>query len=203
MTTTPPARDSAPETSNKFPTDDRHRAAAIDPLAPPRSQAFDFDTVCQHLDGEPDGNGMVSREQAAAALVAILEWVCQPAGKRQGVNTAGRRAYAALWLLRPEAFDGAPSQAELCRRLGMSTGYLTAPASEFSAAYGVVSRSQAHGRGGEHRRKLKVDFRPPVEFQVPIAGTQGSPAAPVSPSGETQTPPEAQDAPQGTEEALP
>ena len=202
MTTTPPARDNAPETSNRAPTDDRHRAAAADPLAPPRSQAFDWEAIYEHLDGETD-SGMVPVEKAASALVVLLKWICQPAGKRQGVNTAGRRAYAALWLLRPEAFDGAPSQAELCRRLGMSTGYLTAPASEFSAAYGVVSRSQAHGRGGEHRRKLKVDFRPPVEFQVPIAGTQGSPAAPVSPSGETQTPPEAQDAPQGTEEALP
>ena len=62
---------------------------------------------------------------------------------------------------------------------------------------------QAHGRNGEHRQKLRVDFRPVVSFKVPIKTGAGLTVALVSPPGEVQTPPGNQDAPQAKEEALP
>jgi hypothetical protein len=169
---------------------------SVDPLAPPRFQAFDWEQVFADLDG-PEAEA--DCERLVHAFKAFLGWLW---ANRQDVDRAtpeavGRRAIAAMTVLSGE------SGAALCRKMRRSHAYLSGPAAEFSRTFGVLSRAQAHGRNGQHADKLKVNFAPPVSFQVPIKTEQGLSVGRADASGEAQTPPEAQDAPTGTQEALP
>ncbi len=188
-------------------TDSHHERARPDPLAPARSAEFDWPTVFEHLDGEQADDGMVSREQAAAALAALLRFLCvealtPPRNPGQCLSGIGTRAVAALWSLDPGTFAGAPSQARLASAFGKSHGWLSRPVSEFSREFGIVNRHQQNGRNGEHQQKLRVDFRPVVSFRVPIRAA-GDAAAPVSTAEGVQTAADDQNAPTAKQEALP
>ena len=183
---------------------DYHELDRRDPLAGDPHTDPDWPTIF----GEPAADGMVSRERAAEALAALLRWICASALEPPSYPSAtlsgiASRAIAALWSLDPGTFSGSPSQARLAAAFGKSHGWLTRPASEFAQTFGVKNRFQAHGRGGEHRQKLKVAFAPTVSFRVPISGAQEGPAPLVSSPEGVPTAPDDQNAPQGTEEALP
>ena len=188
--------------------DYHHERARPDPLAPARSAEFDWQTVFANLDGETGDSGMVPQEQAAAALAALLRWVCQPALEPPSrpdatLSGIGTRALAALHAISPESFAGTPSQARLAAAFGKSHAWLTRAASEFSREFGIVNGFGQHGRGGAHRQKLKVAFAPPVRFAVAIKTAAGVAVAPAVAADATLTPPDDQTQPEPKQEALP
>ena len=146
--------------------------------------------------------------EAERRMAALLRFLCvealtPPRNPEQCLSGIGTRALAALWSLDPGTFTGTPSQARLAAGFGKSHGWLTRAASEFCREFGIVNGFGQHGRGGQHRQKLKVAFAPTVSFRVPISGAQEGPAPLVSSPEGVPTAPDDQNAPQGTAEALP
>jgi len=146
------------------------QSAHRDPLAPPDTVEPDYDR------GEVDLSES-DRGLLGVALNRIFQWVvggvkarkadsflaseshCRPDSLDKAIldieKAIARRFISLAWVVSPQIFDGA-SLAELSRRLGISKPVLSIPAAEFSRAFGITNRSQAHGHGGGHAERLKV-----------------------------------------------
>jgi hypothetical protein len=98
------------------------------------------------------------KAMASDGLLRILKWAVPSNPNNKDVfPLIGRKILSALWVLRPDHFDGSPSLAALARKIGFSPANLATHTADFSRQFNVLNGSQGHGKG----RRGK--FKPPNE----------------------------------------
>lgn len=107
---------------------------------------FPMDEVLRRLDGEAEPETAEDSTQADAAQVMqmLLEWIgtCKARDPR-AINYIGKRAIAALWVIKPEMFGDAPAQM-VAKSFGISSLKFYHVTAEFSRKFGVRNRFQVH-----------------------------------------------------------
>jgi hypothetical protein len=123
------------------------------------STPFDYEAV----DNASRPDGEIPREELIEAMRVVLTQFCMWQTAPDSVKpitstTVGMRSIAALWVLKPEAFDNA-SLCEISKRFGCSDSILSRYAGQFSAQFGVRSASQI--RPKERNRTKRAAGTPP------------------------------------------
>jgi hypothetical protein len=112
-----------------------------------RSAPFPFDQVCEALDGAGERVGERDNEALAAALRAVVVWLCE--GRERGQVTAeeiGRRCAALGYLVTPEVFEG-KSLNRLAKQLGASLSDMSRHSADARRRFGLVGNAfSGHSR---------------------------------------------------------
>ena len=101
---------------------------------------FDYDKV----EGHQFNDRTISRDELLDALRPVLTQFCMwqtESTKPINAQTIGMRAIAALWVIKPEAFNNQSLHA-ISLRFGCSDSILSRYAKQFTARFGVRSASQ-------------------------------------------------------------
>jgi hypothetical protein len=106
-----------------------------------KREDFPFDAI----DGFPEKLTDDQFDMVGRALSHVLRFVADVAIKPRAHELIGLRAVAALWVIRPDFFDGL-SQAEIAELLGCKNRMdISRHASEFSKLFAIRNRGQSHG----------------------------------------------------------
>ena len=120
------------------------QAAKLNPLAAPESVEFDWAGLYRSL-GEDEDQRDVAIENGARCFRAVAQWVASVRLMRpNALEQVGRRFICALWVLDPSFFESSPSLAQIARDLGCTPHNLAPMTADFSRAFHVRNRAQAH-----------------------------------------------------------
>ena len=108
---------------------------------------FPMEELMRRLDGEPepkDESIDSTQPDAAQVMQMLLQWIgtCKARDPR-AINYIGKRAIAALWVIKPEMFGDAPAQM-VAKSFGISPLKFYHVTAEFSRSFGVRNRFQVH-----------------------------------------------------------
>jgi len=119
---------------------------------------FPFEEVYRRLDGEPSEPLPDSTQPNTAEMLSLLmEWLksdCKAREDERAVNYIGKRAIAAIWVVKPELFGNVAGHM-VAKSFGISSFKFSKAASEFGRVFGIRNCYQRHDAKNKPARRTK------------------------------------------------